>query len=208
MAQGFDAVPASDDDDGSARREARLLEQIEAELRSNDPLGETRARRLMGDLLAPYVQNIFRWCVVRGLSPPDADETTGDALKRLAALLWRKRTFDQPFAEVAWMNVHYAYLDFRRKRFKNRAEYLAGDEVPDTDSPGDETADPVVDRQRFLDLVHTYLSDREKQIVLASVVEGYPSEQIGRALGMTEGAVNTAKSRAIGKLRRGLDRGA
>lgn len=67
MAQGFDAVPASDDDDGSAR-EARLLEQIEAELRSNDPLGKARARRLMGDLLAPYVQNIFRWCVVRTLS--------------------------------------------------------------------------------------------------------------------------------------------
>lgn len=77
------------------------------------------------------------------------------------------------------MNVHYAYLDFRRKRFKNRAEYLAGDEVPDTEAPGDETADPVVDRQRFLHLVHTYLGDREKQIVLASVVEGYRVSRSG-----------------------------
>jgi RNA polymerase sigma-70 factor (ECF subfamily) len=133
------------------------------------------------------------------LSHEDAEDAVQDGFLHAYRALDRFRS-DQPFG--AWLNriVANAALDLVRRRKVRDA-----DELPETlalpfRDPGE--ADEL--RRRLSDAL-TYLTDRQRSVIVLHDVEGFTHGEIGSMLGIPEGTARSDLHHARAALRRLLN---
>jgi RNA polymerase sigma factor (sigma-70 family) len=193
--------------DGNEDRDAhdrRLLAQIAAARARGDELGHLRAKTAMGDLLAPYwpeVRRVVAWRLKTiAPQPADVDEIASKVFERLVNVLSKKTSFgDATFRVLVFKNAQWEAIEFwrRRKRAIGREADLGG-EVPET-AAAEVVA--LVHAEVIAEIIEE-LAPREQRIVVERWVVGLSPQEIADRIGIARGAVDTACSRALAKLRR------
>ena len=170
-----------------------------------------RARRLEGQLLDGYVGWIKG--IVRGnlgrlpkrvvVYDPEheAEEITGDVIRRLHVALVKRQTFDKPFFKVVLDNIDWAFKDFLKSSARR-------DESDPTDldtlsapsrAPGPQPS--LVDQARDFSARLEGLSERDRRIVTERLYVGRTPEEVAELLGVSRETCDTAYSRAVARLR-------
>jgi RNA polymerase sigma-70 factor, ECF subfamily len=166
------------------------------------------------DLYGPLV---FYWCRRKGqLSSAEASDVFQEVFVAVNGALPRFALGEarQTFRGWLWTITRNKIRDHYR-RWKNEPRAVGGTdagrrlaEIPETWDVA--SADPA-DRaemgslfQRALDLVRDQFAERTWQAFWQSAVEGRPTAEIARELGLSENSVRQAKSRVLRRLRQEL----
>lgn len=197
-------APAADDHEDQDARDRRLLARIIDGRARSDGLGDLRAKTAMGELLAPYWSKVRRFVAWRLKSiapqPTDVDEIAGRVFERLVNVLNEQISFGEAtFRVLVYKNANWEVIDFwrQRKRAIGREADLGGEmpEIPATEQVA------LVHTEVFAEIIEE-LSPREQRIVVERWVVGLSPQEIADRMGVARGAVDTACSRALAKLRK------
>jgi RNA polymerase sigma-70 factor (ECF subfamily) len=149
--------------------------------------------RLLRDLV-PHLRGVARRSLARhGLSPEDLEDVVQETL---LALHLKRNTWNENQPLLPWIRAiaRNKMIDNLRRRSRQAhvplddfSEWLAGDPGPEPNS---------IDAQRLV----ARLEGRERDIVVAISIKGETAREVGRRLGMTEGAVRVALHRALRSL--------
>jgi RNA polymerase sigma-70 factor (ECF subfamily) len=154
-----------------------------------DPSPDDAFQRAAEELWMP----VYRFALALTNDLADAEDVAQEAFVRL----WRARaTIDWSAAPIGWLLVTARRVAF--DRFRRIARELRLRRAPVIPAGMDAaTIDAFVDLRGQL----ARLSSTERASVLLPAAEGWSTEEIGTALGISPGAVRAAASRARIKLR-------
>jgi len=149
--------------------------------------------RLLRELV-PHLRGVARRSLARhGWGPEDLEDVVQETL---LALHLKRNTWDENQPLLSWIRAiaRNKMIDNVRRRSRQAhlplddfSEWLAGDPESESDS---------IDAQRLV----ARLEGREREIVVAISIKGESAREVGRRLGMTEGAVRVALHRALRSL--------
>jgi RNA polymerase sigma-70 factor (ECF subfamily) len=168
--------------------------------------GSEKVRREALDALyRRYVEAVHGYAYRRLGTREDAEDATSDVFQELARSLptYRPR-LEATFRSWLFTIAHHVIADHlsRRERDRHRSassyEQLAPDLVDAAPSPA-ETAE-AADEGRWIRAMLGELPPRERQ-VLELDLAGLKTAEIAVVLGLLPGAVHTARSRALDRLR-------
>jgi RNA polymerase sigma-70 factor, ECF subfamily len=180
----------------------------------DDDLRALAARAVEGDsraterLLADVRSLVFRYARGRLGRYRGAEDAADDAAQEacIAVLTSLPRYRDQgvPFEAFVYAIAARKVADVQRAAIRRPVPSEHVLQVLDADpdpSPGPEDmAIQGVDAQQARDLL-ARLPDLQREILTLRVAGGWSAEEVGRALGMTAGAVRVAQHRALARLR-------
>jgi RNA polymerase sigma-70 factor, ECF subfamily len=180
----------------------------------DDDLRALAARAVEGDsraterLLANVRSLVFRYARGRLGRYRGAEDAADDAAQEacIAVLTSLPRYRDQgvPFEAFVYAIAARKVADVQRAAIRRPVPSEHVLQVLDADpdpSPGPEDmAIQGVDAQQARDLL-ARLPDLQREILTLRVAGGWSAEEVGRALGMTAGAVRVAQHRALARLR-------
>jgi RNA polymerase sigma-70 factor, ECF subfamily len=155
--------------------------------------GDQVAYRSLLTAITPYIRTVVRRVASRGSAGFDTEDIVQDVL---LAVHLKRHTWDPALPLVPWLGAvtrHKTIDAFRRSggrvtvSIDDFAEVLA---EPARAEPG------LGDAERML----AALSDREQRIVRAVKMDERSAADVGRELGMSEGAVRVALHRALKSL--------
>ncbi len=154
--------------------------------------GDQNAYRSLLVAITPYIRVVVRRVADRGSSAVAVD--VEDVVQEvLLAIHLKRHTWDQTLPLIPWLGAvtrHKTIDAFRR---------LGGRVMAPIDDFAEVLAEPVRaepglgDAERML----SALSDRDQRIVRAIKMDERSAADVGRELGMTEGAVRVALHRAL-----------
>jgi RNA polymerase sigma-70 factor (ECF subfamily) len=191
--------------------------------RGSDPASATSLTLLdqarAGDSLAwqrlefLYTPLVRWWCRQHGVcQPPDVEDVTQEVFATVAGKL-PDFTQERVGSFRSWLYTitrHKAGDHYRRIRTRPAAAGGSSaqerlEELPEALSEGSTQEDPVTERailvRRALELVRPEFQPRTWDAVWRTTVDGQAPAAVAAALGMTPGAVHTARSRVLGRLR-------
>jgi RNA polymerase sigma-70 factor (ECF subfamily) len=149
-----------------------------------------------------HVERVFRHVRYQVLDAHDAEDITQEVFIKAWKSIHKYKPTGAPF--VAWLIVvaRNAVTDY----FRSKRHVLLLD---DTNEPGG-GSDPVSSVERAFggDEVRRAilrLQGDKRAVVVMRFIDGFSYEEIGRALGKTEGAVRVIQHRALKELRGILD---
>jgi RNA polymerase sigma-70 factor (ECF subfamily) len=157
--------------------------------------GDAAAYRQVLATLAPALRGLVRRGLARcGLGSEEVEDIVQETL---LALHLKRHTWDERLPLLPWVRAiaHNKLVDNLRRRGRRQ-------EVPIDDialSPAHEAESAVsagLDARRML----AHLNGRQRDIVRAISIDGASAAEVGRRLGMTEGAVRVALHRALKSL--------
>jgi RNA polymerase sigma-70 factor (ECF subfamily) len=153
-----------------------------------DPTADDAFQRAAEELWMP----VYRFALALTNDLGEADDVAQEAFVRL----WRTRaTIDWTESAVGWLLV--AARRIAQDRFRRLARELRLRPVPPVPIGIDAaTIDRFVDLRGRL----AVLSAQERAAILLSATEGWSTDEIAKALGISEGAVRAAASRGRAKL--------
>jgi RNA polymerase sigma-70 factor (ECF subfamily) len=157
-------------------------------------------------LLALVRPGIVRYCRAHlgrfGGRYTTADDVSQEVCIAVLRALPRFRDEGRPFTAFVYGIAAHKIADARRAALHHAAVTPTETVLdrPDT-TPGPEQQALAADLGRRLSLLLTNLSDQHREIVVLRVAVGLSAEEVGRALGMSAGAVRVAQSRALAHLR-------
>jgi RNA polymerase sigma-70 factor (ECF subfamily) len=158
-------------------------------------------RRALDALYRRYVDAVYGYAYRRLGSREDAEDATSDVFQELARALpaYRPRP-EATFRSWLFTIAHHVIADHltRRERDRHRHEELALDLVDAAPSPA-ETAE-AADEGRWIRAMLGELPQRERQVIELDLA-GLKTAEIAAVLGLAPGAVHTARSRALDRLR-------
>jgi RNA polymerase sigma-70 factor (ECF subfamily) len=172
--------------------------------------GDSLAWQRLEFLYTPLVR---WWCRRHGVcQPPDVEDVTQEVFATVAGKL---ADFSQgqvgSFRKWLYTITRYKAGDHYRRTLQyppaaggsSARERL--EELPEAVSDGSTQEDPVSERailvRRALELVRPEFQPRTWEAVWRTTVDGQAPAAVAAALGMTAGAVHTARSRVLGRLR-------
>ena len=133
--------------------------------------------------------------------PQAAEDAVQEAFSRIYAV---RSALDEgrPFRAYLFTVVKRICIDELRK--KKRFPSLPG-ELPDP--PVESAESEYIGRWERLNRIHLLaaLEEKDRRILLAFSLEGKPTKQIARELGLSDGQVRIRLHRIRGKLRKGLN---
>lgn len=136
----------------------------------------------------------------RRLSGDEARDAVSEAMAR--ALARPDRLPGPPATPEAWVFgiLRHVVLDVQRRTFRG-IKALRRSAMPSTDWA--EAVEGVVSAEEHRATRHAFaqLSRRDQEILELRVIGGLSAENVGRVLGMREGAVRNAQYRALRRLR-------
>jgi len=154
------------------------------------------ARRKVEQLFEEAREDVYRYLILLGLSPAEAQEATQDVFLRLYQALSKGDSIDN---ERAWVFrvAHNHGLNVRAKQ--RRTLSLEGVQVPGYKAGLDEA---LIDdeRKRLLESALARMSPQERQC-LHLRVQGLKYREIGEALGVGTSTVAKFLQRAVEKAR-------
>ncbi len=175
-------------------------------LRLFDPGAWDRFARL-------YTPVVYQWCQQSGLQDADAADITQETFRSVARAIenFRKENDGHSFRAWLWTIAQNKLRDhFRKQSLNPRA--IGGSslkqrmaEIPDPVMEwGSEDSDDEIQAgiaQRALALIENEFQPRTWQAFLRTAVGGQDASSVAGDLGMSVGAVYTAKSRVLRRLR-------
>lgn len=186
-------------------RDERFLREARRARAAGDAAGE---REAISRLLEPYWQwgRTIAYGRIEGVDDPatDAEEIAQELMRRLVLLLARKLEFDTSFRVVASANLDYAVKDYWRRAGRARSKAVDPDELAEVEAqPGAPGEGENVDSLRpYFD----GLSERERRLAHDRFVLDLSPTEIAERHGMKRGAVDTAMSRILKKMRERVQR--
>lgn len=125
-------------------------------------------------------------------------ETMARAMRRIGAFTWTRAGIDGWLFGIARNVVFETYRDSKRAAPSDLA-WLADE----AEAHGGDPSDRLVTDEETLMLRTAFdrLTDDDQQLLELRVVIGLDSTQVGAVIGRRPGAVRTAQSRALGRLR-------
>jgi RNA polymerase sigma-70 factor (ECF subfamily) len=149
-----------------------------------------------------HVERVYRHVRYQVVDGHDAEDITQDVFIKAWKSIHKYKPTGAPF--VAWLIVvaRNAVTDYFRSRKNVRV-------LDDTSEPGGGT-DPVASvetdfgRDEVREAIVRLQGDK-RSVVVMRFIDGFSYEEIGRALGKTEGAIRVIQHRALRELRGILD---
>jgi len=197
-------------DHSDRKRAAAPAQATSTALLAQAKAGDALAWQRLEFLYTPLVR---WWCRRHGVSAPqDVEDVTQEVLAAVAMKIG-EFTQGQAGSFRSWLCTitrHKAVDHYRRTRGQPAAaggssaqQHLQ--ELPEAVS-GSSTADDLLSERailvrRALELVRPEFQPRTWDAAWRVTVDGQSPAEVGAALGMTAGAVHTAKSRVLGRLR-------
>ncbi|HYC82766.1 MAG TPA: sigma-70 family RNA polymerase sigma factor [Solirubrobacterales bacterium] len=181
-------------------RDERLLRLARRARADDDAAAE---REAIARLLEPYWvwARTIAYGRIEGVDDPgtDAEEIAQELMGRLVLMLARKLEFDSPFRAVASVNLDYAIKDYWRRSGRARSRAVDPEELAEVeDQPG------APGEGENIDLLRPYfagLNERERRLAHDRFVLDLSPSEIAARHGMKRGAVDTAMSRILKKMR-------
>jgi RNA polymerase sigma-70 factor (ECF subfamily) len=181
-------------------------DSLVARLKLRDALAWERLSQLFGPV-------VYGWARRAGLQDSDAADVTQEVFHAVAQQIdaFRKEQPGDSFRGWLWGITRHKILDQFRKR-ASQPDAIGGsglvdqtirliEQPPDQDEEGNHAA--LV--QRALALIQTDFEQTTWQAFVQLVMEGRTAAQVAAELHLTLGAVYTAKSRVLARLRQELD---
>lgn len=157
--------------------------------------GDADAYRRVLEGLAPLLRGLAKRGFARcGLGPEEVEDVVQETM---LALHLKRQTWDERQPLLPWVRAiaHNKLVDNLRRR--GRQQEVPIDEFsPALAIDAEPAASAGLDAGRML----AHLSARQRDIVRAISIEGASAAEVGRRLGMTEGAVRVALHRALRSL--------
>ena len=168
------------------------VEQVDVvgRLRAGDPASwETLYRRMYPSMIA-YARR-------RLASAEEAQDAVAEALTRTVAGL--DRLADAGARPESWLFgvLRHVVMDHQRRTYRRR-------DLPsrrEIEGPDPLEAVVVDEEQRAVRSAFTKLSERDRELLELRVVAGFSADEVAELLDMQPGAVRTAQSRALDRLR-------
>ncbi|PPD15806.1 MAG: RNA polymerase subunit sigma [Methylobacterium sp.] len=156
--------------------------------------GDAHAYRTLLGAITPHLRNDVRRVLMRaGRGTADLEDIVQETL---LAIHLKRATWDRTLPFTPWLNAvsRYKTIDALRRSGLRKEVELDGleDALPAPEGHGDD----ALDSRRLLDA----LDARQREIVEQIMLMGRSASEVGRALGMSEGAVRVALHRALRKL--------
>ncbi len=152
-------------------------------------------------LVSRYCRARFGW---QERSSASADDVAQEVCYAVITALPGYRDQGRPFLAFVYGIAAHKVADAHRSAGRNRADPVA--DVPDEQALG---AGP---EERFMQgelngqmaRLLAVLPDKQREILVLRVIEGYSAEQTAEMVGSTPGAVRVAQHRAVARLRKVL----
>jgi RNA polymerase sigma-70 factor (ECF subfamily) len=157
--------------------------------------GDAEAYRRVLEALAPKLRALARRGFARyRLGPEEVEDIVQETL---LALHLKRHTWDERQPLLPWVRAiaHNKLIDNLRRRGRQQ-EVPIDALLPALSLDAEPAASAGLDAGRML----ASLSGRQRDIVHAISIEGHSAAEVGRRLGMTEGAVRVALHRALKSL--------
>jgi RNA polymerase sigma factor (sigma-70 family) len=186
-------------------RDERFLKEARRARAAGDGAAE---REAISRLLEPYSDwaRSIAYGRIDGVDDPatDAEEIAQELMRRLVLLLARKLEFDISFRAVASVNLNYAIKDYWRRSGRARSKAVDPDELAEVEAqPG------APGEAENIDSLRPYfegLGERERRLAHDRFVLDLSPSEIAERHGMKRGAVDTAMSRILKKMREKVER--
>jgi RNA polymerase sigma factor (sigma-70 family) len=171
--------------------------------------GDRDAWRQFVDLYGPV---IYRYARKRGMQDADAADLTQTVLQAVSGAVQRLEYDPQRGSFRGWLfgiaRNHLHKLQDRLRRGPRGSGDTSGQDLLNEQPARGDGEEAVWDqeykRQRFrwaAERVRGEFAENSWQAFWRTAVEGRPAAQVGRALDMTVGAVYTARSRVLARIR-------
>lgn len=160
------------------------------------------------ELYRRHAAGIYRFCLSQTHNPSEAEDVAADVF--VAALADYPRAQPDESQALAWLyRIARNDLIDRDRTQRRRSHLLVRyfGRVSDQDnSPSVESLVAVSDELRRVIAVIRRLSERDQQLVGLRLAADLSYAEIGAVLGLSEHAATVATHRAVGRLRRRLER--
>lgn len=176
--------------DRDAQQDRHLAQLMRAANR-----GDADAYRSVLESLAPLLRGLAKRGFARYGS--GLEEVEDIVQETLLALHLKRHTWDERQPLLPWVRAiaHNKLVDNLRRRGRQQ-EVPIDDFLPALALDAEPAASAGLDARRML----ASLSERQRDIVRAISIEGASAAEVGRRLGLTEGAVRVALHRALKSL--------
>jgi RNA polymerase sigma-70 factor (ECF subfamily) len=157
--------------------------------------GDAAAYAQVLSSLAPVLRALARRGLARsGLGPEEVEDIVQETL---LALHLKRHTWDERLPLLPWVRAiaHNKLIDSLRRR--GRQQEVPIDDLAPMPAP---EAEPGISAGLDAGRMLAHLTARQRDIVRAISIEGASAAEVGRRLGMTEGAVRVALHRALKSL--------
>ncbi|MPZ65212.1 MAG: sigma-70 family RNA polymerase sigma factor [Pseudonocardiaceae bacterium] len=164
----------------------------------------TATDRLLATIRSPVV----RYCRARvgsqERSSASADDVAQEVCVAVITALRGYRDQGRPFMAFVYGIAAHKVADAHRSAGRNRADLFADvpDEVELRDGPEQRFMQGELNGQ--LGRLLGVLPEKQREILVLRVIEGYSAEQTAEMVGSTPGAVRVAQHRALSRLRKVL----
>lgn len=165
-------------------------------------------RTAVHSLLATIRPLVVKYCRSRvgrqERTSASADDVAQEVCYAVMTALPGYRDQGRPFLAFVYGIAAHKVADAHRSASRNRSDPMA--EVPDVQVVGDGPEQRLLQGElnsqmsRLLEV----LPDKQRQILVLRVIEGYSAEETAEVVGSTPGAVRVAQHRALARLRKML----
>jgi RNA polymerase sigma-70 factor (ECF subfamily) len=168
--------------------------------RAGDPAAWEHLYRRVYPRLAAYL--------ARRVGPDHAEDTISETMTRAVAGLDSMALGPAGFDGWVFGIARRVAADHHRKAGRRRRQDQAAVVLSGPEASADSCADGVVEADEYADLKRLFcrLRPDEQELLELRVVAGLSAEQVAAVLGKRPGAVRTAQSRALARLRALMER--
>jgi RNA polymerase sigma-70 factor (ECF subfamily) len=166
--------------------------------------GDARACAALYDR---HYDAVYRYCYYRVNDVHLAEDLTSEVFVRMVEKLDTFRLRGRPF--LAWLYTIARNLVTDAHRQNGQASHLALDEASAVSVDGEKILMQGADRRLRADCLAKalqHLTEEQRQVILLKFVEDCNNAQVARILSRSEGAIKALQHRALGALRRALEK--
>lgn len=151
---------------------------------------------------------VYRYCFYRVGDAEVAQDLTAEVFVRMVEKLERFRVRGRPL--LAWLYTIARNLIYDLHRENGKGHHVPLDEeaqrVPDAGMDLTRHVDGRIAAERLAAAME-HLTEEQRQVIMLKFMEDLDNAQVARLLGKTEGAIKSLQHRALGALRRALQKG-
>lgn len=150
---------------------------------------------------------VYRYCYYRVSDVDLAQDLASEVFVRMVEKLDTFRARGRPL--LAWLYTIARNLVVDVHRQKGKAAHLPLNTASDLSTDGQGELARRVDRRLEADCLAAalqYLTEEQRRVVLLKFMEDMNNAQVARLLGKSEGAIKSLQHRALGALRRALEK--
>lgn len=153
-----------------------------------------------GELYERHRDEIYRFCLARTGSVPDAEDLTSDVFVKALRSLGRYEQRGTPFVAFLYRIARNAAID----RARSRRRTPAAEELPPQMASGHDVERAAISGTDRATLVAALarLKDSDREVIVLRLIEGYSGLEVSQMIGKSEGAVRILQHRAMERLRK------